>query len=69
MDKEKMATGTYDSLDLTKWIGALLVIVIHTSPLEALSSTLNFYTRDVLARVAVPLFFAISGFCFLRNPI
>lgn len=56
----------YDTLDLTKWICALLVIVIHTAPFEKLP-IVNFYITNVLARIAVPLFFAISGFFFFRK--
>ena len=57
----------YDSLDLAKWICALLVIVIHTAPLSKVSAIGNFYFTNVLARIAVPLFFAISGFLFFRK--
>lgn len=57
----------YDSLDLAKWICALLVIVIHTAPLSNISSIGSFYFTNVLARIAVPLFFAISGFLFVRK--
>ena len=65
----KKNTGTvFHALDLAKFIGALLVILIHTSPLEPYSAVANFYSRDVLARLAVPMFFAISGFFFARRP-
>lgn len=56
----------YDTLDLAKWICALLIIIIHTAPFEKLTIA-NFYITNVLARIAVPLFFAISGFLFFRN--
>lgn len=61
-------TNSFQILDLAKFIGALLVVLIHTAPLEPYSAIANFYTRDVLARLAVPLFFAISGFFFARRP-
>ena len=60
-------SSRYDSLDLAKWICALLVIVIHTAPLSKVSTIGNFYFTNVLARIAVPLFFAISGFLFFRK--
>ena len=59
MKSEKV---TFTNLDLTKFLCALLIIVIHTSPLEQISQTANFFFKDVLARVAVPLFFTCSGF-------
>lgn len=55
-----------DNLDLAKWICSLLIIIIHTAPFEKLP-IVNFYITNVLARVAVPLFFAISGYLFFRK--
>lgn len=57
----------YANIDLAKFICALLVIIIHTSPFENASSVAQFYIEDVLARVAVPLFYAITGFLFFRK--
>lgn len=57
---------TYDSLDFIKWVSALLIVIIHTNPFHGIE-VLNFYIKDVLARIAVPLFFAISGFLFFRR--
>lgn len=57
----------YPNLDLAKFVCALLVIVIHTNPLQTVSKLSHFYLCDVLARVAVPVFFAISGFLFFRG--
>lgn len=62
------ASPSLHSLDLAKFIGALLVIVIHTSPLAPYSPIADFYFRNVLARIAVPLFFSISGFLFSCKP-
>ena len=56
-----------NNLDITKFVCALLIVIIHASPLKNGSSMVNFYLRDVLARIAVPLFFAISGFLFFRK--
>lgn len=55
-----------DSLDFAKWICSLLIIIIHTAPLEQIP-IVNFYITNVFARIAVPLFFAISGFLFFRK--
>ena len=57
----------YCNLDVAKFLCALLIIVIHTRPLLDVSPVANFYTADVLARTAVPLFFAMSGFLFFRK--
>lgn len=58
-------SGKYNfTLDITKFVCALLVIVIHTRPFAGYSDILDFYTVNVIARIAVPLFYAISGYLF-----
>ncbi len=52
-------------LDDFKWVAALLVAAIHTSPLESLNKTADFLLTRVLARVAVPFFFMVTGFFVL----
>lgn len=52
----------YKGIDMFKFIMALLVVVLHTHPLYGINDRLNFLTADVIARVAVPFFFAASGF-------
>lgn len=55
------------SIDMAKFICALLVITIHTRPFSDMSDILDFYLSDVIARVAVPLFFSISGYFFFHS--
>lgn len=55
------------SLDVAKFVFALLVIIIHTRPFSGLSDIIDFYLVDVIARIAVPLFFAISGYLFFNG--
>lgn len=52
-------------LDDFKWIAALLVVANHTSPLESINGTADFLLTRVLARVAVPFFFMITGYFVL----
>lgn len=59
-----MTKRDYASFDIAKLLCALLVIIIHTNPLAPYSAVADFYLTDVLARIAVPLFFAMSGFLF-----
>ena len=54
----------YPNLDLAKIVCALLVVVIHTSPLDNTSALAGFYLGDVIARIAVPLFLLSPVFCF-----
>ena len=54
-------------LDITKFICALLVIMIHTAPFIEVAPNVNFYLVQVMARIAVPFFFLASGFLFFMK--
>lgn len=51
----------YGWLDRFRLIAAFLVIAIHTSPLTSFSVNADFFLTRVLARVAVPFFFMVTG--------
>lgn len=56
----------YNSLDLGKFIAALLVVAIHANPFSGIVETIII---GGFARLAVPFFFIVSSFLFfLRNP-
>lgn len=57
----------YYGLDVAKFISALLVISIHTAPFIQVNETANFILVQIVARLAVPLFFLISGFLFFHK--
>ncbi|MDR2525793.1 MAG: acyltransferase [Oscillospiraceae bacterium] len=57
---------SYAAVDIAKFVAAILVVVIHVNPLTGLASTL---LRDGLARLAVPLFFAASGYFLAHKGI
>ena len=52
---------SYGGLDYFRMIAAVLVIAIHTSPLSSFSPAGDFFLTRVLARVAVPFFFMVTG--------
>lgn len=52
----------YAGIDYFRLAAAFLVVAIHTSPLSGLNETADFVLTRVLARVAVPFFFMVSGF-------
>lgn len=49
-------------LDRFRPVAALLVVAIHTGPLLSWSRDVNYLLCDILARLAVPFFFAVSGY-------
>ncbi len=52
----------YRTVDLFKFICALLIIVLHTAPFASYSKVLTFGLRNIVTVVAVPFFFVASGF-------
>lgn len=55
----------YAGIDYFRMIAALLVVTIHTRPLESFGKTADFMLSGIAARVAVPFFFMASGFFLL----
>ena len=54
-------------IDNFKWIAALLVAANHTSPLESIHITADFLLTGVVARLAVPFFFMVTGYFVLSG--
>ncbi len=58
---------SYTGIDYVRFIAALLIIAIHTSPLASYSETGDFILTRIIARVAVPFFFMTSGFFLISK--
>ena len=56
------APAQYGGLDLFRIPAALLVVAVHTGPLLTISTQDNYLITDILARLAVPFFLAVSGY-------
>lgn len=63
MNKDK----AYIGIDYFRLLAAFLVIAIHTSPLSSYSELGDFILTRILARVAVPFFFMVSGFFLITR--
>lgn len=48
-------------LDVFRMVAALMVVAIHTSPLESVNTGADVFLTRMLARVAVPFFFMVTG--------
>lgn len=57
----------YNSLDLMKFVCAILIIVLHTSPFLSYSAVLSFGLRNIVTIIAVPFFFCTSGFLLFKK--
>ncbi|MDR7079580.1 serine/alanine racemase [Neobacillus niacini] len=58
----KVSKEHFSILDISKFIAALFVVFLHSSALSSYSVTLNWYTTELITRLAVPFFFVTSGF-------
>lgn len=57
--------GRNPSLDGFRIAAAILIVAIHTSPLETYSELADFILTRIVARVAVPFFFMVTGYYVL----
>ena len=57
----------FKSIDLAKFICAILIIILHTAPFSNYSGILSFGFRNVITVIAVPFFFTASGFLCFRK--
>lgn len=57
----------YKGIEIFRVVAAFLVVAIHTSPLTTYSDTADFIFTRVIARVAVPFFFMVTGYFVLSK--
>ena len=60
-----MEKRVYNSIDLFKFVAAILVVAVHTHPLAGTGAE---YYFTCLCRIAVPFFFVATSFFFFRRP-
>ena len=56
-----------NSIDIARLICAILVVSIHTRPLEDINPYLGYVAIEVLPRIAVPFFYCISGYFYIEK--
>lgn len=55
------------AIDCMKYISAFLVVAIHISPLQSIHGMSDFVLTRIIARIAVPFFFMVSGYFVLAG--
>lgn len=65
MKKEKMVD--YNNIDVFKFMFSIVVVMIHTKPIETISETISWYFSNTFCNLAVPFFFIASGFLFFNK--
>lgn len=56
-----------NSMDLFRYLCALMVVAIHTSLFKDINSQLGFIFVELIPRIAVPYFFALSGYFYFQS--
>lgn len=59
----------YQGIDLFRIIAVVLVVMNHTYPLVSINETADFVLTRIIARIAVPFFFIVSGYFVLPSII
>lgn len=55
------------SIDIFRYICAILVVIIHTHPLSDLNANADYITSQIITRIGVPFFFAVAGFFYSQK--
>lgn len=61
------AKGRYSSIDIFRYICAILVIAIHTGPFAEMNPAAGFAAKEIIPRIAVPFFFMASGYFYIKK--
>lgn len=56
-----------NSIDIFRYFCAMLIVAIHTHPGIEFGGEVGFFTYKVFTRIAVPFFFAVSGYYFVGS--
>lgn len=56
-----------NSIDIFRFICAIMVIAIHTHPLIDFHPMLGYVATQVIPNIAVPFFFSVSGFFYIKK--
>lgn len=63
----KQKTTRNASIDLFRFICAIMVVAIHTHPFQEINPSLHTVFSMILPRIAVPFFFCTSGFFYINK--
>lgn len=65
--EERIVDNRNRSVDIFRYICAIMVVAIHTHPFEELNGSLSFVFTGVIPRIAVPFFFVTAGYYYIDN--
>lgn len=56
-----------NSIDIFRYICSVMVIAIHTAPFSDINEQLGYVFSQIIPRIAVPFFFAVSGYFYMSK--
>lgn len=56
-----------NAIDIFRYVCAILVISIHSEPFLEINSSLHYFFVQVVPRIAVPFFFTIAGYYYIKK--
>lgn len=62
MEKKNYIEKEYKSIDIMKFIAAIMVVCIHTLPFQSINPVVDNIFVGIFCRIAVPFFFISSSF-------
>lgn len=62
-----MSNTRNNSIDIFRLVCAILVVAIHTEPFYDVSENVGMVMTMVLPRIAVPFFFVVAGFFYVKK--
>ena len=55
------------SIDIFRYICAIMVVAIHTHPFSDINENLGYIFTEIIPRIGVPFFFATSGYFYIQK--
>lgn len=56
-----------NSIDIFRLYCSILVVAIHINPFSDINSNLGYFVSQILSRIAVPFFFCVSGYYYIKK--
>ena len=56
-----------NSIDIFRYICAVMIIAIHTTPFSDINEQMGYVFSQIVPRIAVPFFFAVSGYFYMSK--
>lgn len=67
LDYGKKISNRNNSIDIFRFVCAIMVVMIHTNPFVDKNIYLGYIFSQIIPRIAVPFFFLTSGYFYIQK--